>query len=124
VAWADTERTDALLVNLRKTGRDFSPTTMYRDYALSPELFHWESQNATSTTSPTGHRYLHHRELGTHVVLFVRTAPRDDLGPAPFLCLGLGDHVEHRGERPIAITWRLRRPMPGDTFRTARVVAS
>ena len=32
----------------KKTERDFSPTTMYRDYALSPELFHWESQNATS----------------------------------------------------------------------------
>lgn len=124
VAWSDAERTDALLVNLRKTERDFSPTTMYRDFALSPELFHWESQNATTTSSPTGHRYLHHRELGTHVALFVRPAPTDDLGTAPFLCLGLGDHVEHRGERPIAITWRLRRPMPGETYRAARLVAS
>jgi superfamily II DNA or RNA helicase/HKD family nuclease len=124
VAWAEQERTDALLVNLRKTERDFSPTTMYRDFALSPKLFHWESQNATTAASPTGHRYLHHRELGTRVALFVRNAPRDDLGPAPFLCLGLCDHVEHRGERPIAITWRLQREMPGDTFREARVVAS
>lgn len=124
VAWCEAERTDALLVTLRKTERDFSPTTMYRDFALGPNLFHWESQNTTATSSPTGHRYLHHREVGTHVSLFVRPAPTDDLGTAPFLGLGLVDHVEHRGERPIAITWRLRRPMPGETYRAARLVAS
>jgi superfamily II DNA or RNA helicase/HKD family nuclease len=125
VAWAPELRTDALLVNLRKTERDFSPTTMYRDYALSPELFHWESQNATAVASVTGQRYLHQREACTHVALFVREAKANDLGDgAPFLCLGLCDIVDHRGERPIAITWRLRRPMPADTFLAARVVAS
>ena len=62
---------------------------------------------------------------GTHVALFVRESPSDELGQAaPFLRLGLVDHVEHRGERPIAITWRLRRPMPAETFQAARVVAS
>jgi hypothetical protein len=125
VAWADATRTDALLVNLRKTERDFSPTTMYRDFALSPDLFHWESQNATTLASASGQRYIHHRERGTHVALFVRETKTDDLGEgAPFLLLGECDHVEHRGERPIAITWRLRRPMPAETFLTARVVAS
>src|SRR5690606_23089416 len=77
------------------------------------DLFHWESQNSTTVASPTGQRYLHHRERGTHVALFVRDAPTDDLGPAPFLCLGLCDYVAHQGERPIAVTWRLRRRMPG-----------
>ena len=49
----------------------------------------------------------------------------DDLGDGvPFLLLGLCDHVEHRGERPIAITWRLHRPMPAETFLAARVVAA
>jgi superfamily II DNA or RNA helicase len=124
VAWAPEVQTDALLVNLRKTERDFSPTTMYRDFALSPELFHWESQNSTSLGSETGQRYLHHRERGSHIALFVREAPIDDLGPAPFLCLGQCDYVEHQGERPIAVTWRLRRSMPGETFRVASVVAS
>jgi superfamily II DNA or RNA helicase/HKD family nuclease len=124
VAWAPEVRTDALLVNLRKTERDFSPTTMYRDFAISPELFHWESQNSTSVASEPGQRYLHHRERGTHIALFVREAPTDDLGSAPFLCLGLCDYVEHQGERPIAVTWRLRRRMPGETFRAASVVAS
>lgn len=123
VAWVEESRTDALLVNLRKTERDFSPSTMYRDYAISPELFHWESQNSTAVASAVGQRYLNHRDHGTHVALFVREAPSDDLGAAPFLCLGLCDYVDHKGERPIAITWRLHRPMPGDTFRIASVVA-
>jgi hypothetical protein len=123
VAWAEATQTDALLVNLRKTERDFSPTTMYRDYAISPEQFHWESQNSTTVASEPGQRYLHHRERGTHVALFVRETPTDDLGPAPFLCLGTCTYDSHTGERPIAITWRLRRPMPGETFRSASVVA-
>jgi hypothetical protein len=123
VAWAEETQTDALMVNLHKTEKEFSPTTMYRDYAISPELFHWESQNTTSTDSTAGDRYVRHRELGTHVVLFVRYAPRDELGAAPFLCLGQASYVEHRGERPIAITWRLHRPMPANTFATASVVA-
>jgi superfamily II DNA or RNA helicase/HKD family nuclease len=123
VAWAEKTRTDALLVNLRKSEKDFSPTTMYRDYAVSPELFHWESQNTTSTASPTGQRYLNHEEWGSQVVLFVRETPSDDLGATPFLCLGPASYVEHRGDRPIAITWRLHRPMPADTFTTAGVVA-
>jgi hypothetical protein len=83
-----------------------------------------ESQNSTSVASEPGQRYLHHRERGTHVALFVREAPTDDLGAAPFLCLGLCDYVEHQGERPITVTWRLRRRMPGETFRVASAVAS
>ncbi|MGN6330723.1 MAG: DUF3427 domain-containing protein [Motilibacteraceae bacterium] len=123
VAWAEETHTDALLINLKKSEKDFSPTTMYRDYAISPELFHWESQNATSTASPAGRRYLHHEREGSHVVLFVRQTPEEELGAAPFLCLGQASYVEHRGERPIAITWRLHRPMPSGTFQSASVVA-
>lgn len=61
---------DALLVTLHKSESDYSPTTMYQDYAS----------------------------------------------------LGEADYVEHRGERPIAITWRLRVPMPAADFATASVV--
>lgn len=124
VAWAPEVGVDAMLVNLHKTEHNFSPTTMYRDFALGPDLFHWESQNATAVASPTGQRYLHHAERGTHVALFVRDAPIDEIGPAPFLCLGLCDYQQHEGERPIGITWKLRRAMPGETLRAASVVAS
>ena len=121
VAWCDQTQTDALLINLHKSEKEFSPTTMYRDYAISPELFHWESQNHITLDSPTDRRYREHRNRGSHVVLFARQRPTDDLGAAPFVCLGPATYVEHRGERPIAITWRLHRPMPADTFSIATV---
>jgi len=48
---------DLLAFTLDKTSGDFSPTTRYRDYAVSPELIHWESQSTTRADSATGRRY-------------------------------------------------------------------
>ena len=42
--------TDLLFITLRKSEALFSPSTRYRDLALGPALFHWESQS--STTEP------------------------------------------------------------------------
>lgn len=123
VAWAEQTQTDSLLINLHKSEADFSPTTMYRDFAISPDLFHWESQSTTRAGSETGQRYINHEARGSRVVLFVRDRPANELGAAPFLCLGQASYVQHRGERPMAIQWRLHRRMPGETFQTASVVA-
>ena len=68
--------TDLFFVTLEKSERDYSPSTLYKDYAISPTLFHWESQSTTTQQSPTGQRYIHHRELGGHILLFVR-APQE-----------------------------------------------
>ena len=38
------EGCDVFLITLTKTEKRFSPTTRYRDYAISRNLFHWESQ--------------------------------------------------------------------------------
>src|SRR5579875_2617308 len=54
VLWCEQLNTDAFLITLKKTETDYSPTTMYRDFALSPQLFHWESLSTTSAASPTG----------------------------------------------------------------------
>ncbi|MEO7119082.1 MAG: hypothetical protein ABIZ34_08940 [Candidatus Limnocylindrales bacterium] len=55
---------------------------MYRDYAISRDLFHWESQNATHEDTPTGLRYIDHRAASGEIMLVVcdlehigRTAP-------------------------------------------------
>ena len=45
---------DLFFVTLEKAEDHYSPSTMYRDYAISQELFHWESQSTTSVQSPTG----------------------------------------------------------------------
>ncbi len=124
VVWSEAAQTDAFFVTLKKTETGFSPTTMYRDYALSQELFHWESQNATSVDSPVGRRYLTHREGGSHVVLLARETKSNDWGGAQaFTCLGPAQYVSHEGDRPIAITWRLRHALSADLYRTASLTA-
>lgn len=124
VAWCDAVQADAFFITLQKSERDFSPTTMYRDYALTPELFHGESQSTTSVVSPTGQRYLHHAERGSHILLFVRATAKGPLGTAPYVFLGPANYISHTGDRPIAITWKLRTPMPTETFLLARAAVA
>ena len=124
VAWCEAANADAFLITLKKSDRDYSPTTMYRDFALSPELFHWESQSTTSSASPTGQRYIHHHERGSHILLFVREAKTNALGTSPYVFLGPADYVSHEGDRPMAITWRLRRSMPTDVFMASRAAVA
>lgn len=124
VLWSDAARTDAFFVTLRKSERDYSPSTMYRDYALSPELFHWESQNRTSVDSSVGRRYLAQREAGTHVLLLVRERISNEWGGTQaYTCLGPATYESHRGSKPIAITYRLRHGMRAEDFRRASVLA-
>jgi hypothetical protein len=47
-----------------------APSTRYRDLALGPALFHWESQSNTTASSPTGQRTIHHATRGSRVFLF------------------------------------------------------
>lgn len=125
VAWCPSANADAFLITLRKSDTDYSPTTMYRDFALSPELFHWESQSTTSAASPTGQRYINHREVGSHILLFVRETKKSVFGDgAPYVFLGPADYVSHEGERPMSITWRLRRAMPAEVYLGARAAVA
>ncbi len=111
---------DAFFVTLTKSEADYSPTTLYRDYPISPTLFHWESQSTTSIASATGQRYL---TGSSHVLLFVREKKADEFGTAPYLFLGPATYVSHQGERPIALTWKLEHAMPTDFFASASVAA-
>ena len=94
-------------IDLHKAERDYSPTTMYRDYAINRELFHWESQSRQTPQQPTVQRYINHDARGTRVLLFVRERKTFELGTQPFTFLGPAAYVDHRGERPVAFTWRL-----------------
>ncbi|MDQ4491589.1 DUF3427 domain-containing protein [Sinomonas sp. ASV486] len=121
VAWCQEAGVDAFLVTLDKDERDHSPTTLYKDYAISPEIFHWESQSRTTVSSADGQRYLNG---GSQVVLFTRAAAKDDRGMTlQYTCLGTARYVSHSGEKPIGITWKLQRPMPADVFAVANAVA-
>ena len=124
VLWHQPSQTDLLFITLNKREALFSPSTRYRDLALGPSLFHWESQSHTRAESATGQRYLHHASRGSRVLLVVHeaggfhaTGHRREGGRAggvtePFRCLRFARYESHQGERPMAIRWRLERPIP------------
>jgi hypothetical protein len=106
------ERVDAFVFTLDKTDGAFSPSTRYNDYAISPELIHWESQSGTRETSPTGLRYQNHVAQGSEVHLFARTTTDE----RAFFFLGPATYVRHVSELPMKLTWRLVHPLPGDLY--------
>ena len=112
VKWVPTASADLLAFTLDKTSGQFSPTTSYKDRAISRELIHWESQSMTTAASPTGQRYQSHAAKGTQILLFARLRADD----RAFWFLGPATYVRHEGERPMAITWRLDHPLPGDLY--------
>jgi len=121
VKWIESYGTDIFCVTLNKSERRFSPSTRYRDYPISPSLFHWESQSTTTVASNTGQRYINHERNGTRVLLFVRESNTGDgLGTSPYLFLGPMTYIRHEGERPIAIDWKLKFEMPPDFFQSAK----
>jgi Domain of unknown function (DUF3427)/Helicase conserved C-terminal domain len=103
---------DLLVFTLDKTSGDFSPTTRYRDYAINRDLIHWESQSTTGADSPTGRRYRNHLAEGRSILLFARNRADE----RAFWFLGPARYVQHEGERPMAVTWKLDSPLSGDLF--------
>ncbi|WP_343225080.1 DUF3427 domain-containing protein [Luteimonas sp. MC1828] len=110
--WLEPHRVDLLAFTLDKTSEHFSPTTRYRDYAISPSLLHWESQSTIREASPTGRRYQTHKAQGTHVLPFARLTTDD----RAFWLLGPAHFVSSEGERPMAITWSLEHSLSGDLY--------
>jgi hypothetical protein len=124
VKWIESHKTDVFFITLDKSEKEFAPSLRYHDYAISPSLFHWESQSTIRQASPTGQRYLGQRASGNKVMLFVREKKKGELGAQPYMCLGYADFVKAKGDKPIAITYKLRVPMPGDLFAESRVIAN
>ena len=113
VKWLPEKETDVFFITLNKSDKDYSPTTMYNDYSINESLFHWQSQSTTADTSTTGQRYIHHKEIGSKVLLFVREFKNDTFGnTAPYTFLGTASYVKHNGSKPMNVTWKLNKPIP------------
>ncbi len=112
------------LVTFEKNEKQFSETTMYRDYPTSPDLLHWESQAAATQTSNMGRIYANHEALGYRILFFTRIRNEAARGvTSPFLFLGEGKFLDAIGNRPIAIRWQLKHPMPIHHYREARLAS-
>nr|WP_295974819.1 DEAD/DEAH box helicase [uncultured Bacillus sp.] len=103
---------DIFFITLNKSEKDFSPSTLYDDYAINERLFHWQTQSRVAEKSETAQRYIHHRERNHQIALFVREYKKENGYTAPFVFLGTADHVSHSGNKPMSFVWRLREEMP------------
>ncbi|MGE0791257.1 MAG: DUF3427 domain-containing protein [Sandaracinaceae bacterium] len=125
VYWDEASRSDILYVTLDKDAKDFTPTTLYNDYLISPTHFHWESQGNTRADSETGRRYREHVARGSRVLLFVRKSKKAQRGGVtpPYLFLGPVRYESHRSERPMQIVWRLERAAPAEWVQEVKIAA-
>ncbi len=114
------ENLDVFFITLNKSEKHYSETTLYEDYAIDQDHFHWQSQSRITELSPTGQRYIHQRTNGTKVLLFVREDRQDENNKtAVYTCLGLADYMNHSGSAPISIIYHLHEKMPPRLLRAS-----
>lgn len=99
-------KTELLFVTLDKSA-GYHDRIAYRDYAVSAERFHWQSQNSAGPDTPAGRRYLDSAMNGWQFQLFVRVRK----GEAYRAC-GPVTLESAEGSRPMSITWLLASPLP------------
>jgi superfamily II DNA or RNA helicase/HKD family nuclease len=117
-------RMDVFFVTIDKAEKEFSPTTMYEDYAISDSLFHWQSQSTVGPDSATGQRYIQHEKNSYQPMLFLRPSKRTPAGlTAPFFFCGPLRYERHEGSHPMSIIWRLIQPLPARILRVSRRAA-
>ncbi|MCG9879684.1 MAG: DUF3427 domain-containing protein [Bacteroidia bacterium] len=112
--------TELLFINLIKSEENFSPTTMYDDYAINETLFHWQSQNKAAPYTSKGISYINHQKLQKKILLFVREKNEDEHGNTMgYVFIGEGFIKEHNGQKPMNIKWELSEPIPHYLWRDA-----
>lgn len=112
--------TELLFINLIKSEEDFSPTTMYDDYAINDILFHWQSQNSAGPQTKSGQSYIHHKKNNKKILLFVREKNKDEHGSTMgYVFLGEGNLQRHYSEKPMNIEWELSEPIPNYLWKEA-----
>jgi superfamily II DNA or RNA helicase len=105
--------TELLFINLIKSEEDFSPTTMYDDYAINERLFHWQSQNSAGPETPKGKSYITHKQKDKKILLFVRERASDEFGNTMgYVFVGEGSINNYYGSKPMTIEWELKESMP------------
>lgn len=115
---------EALFVTLKKTEKEYSPTTMYEDYAVNKTLFHWQSQNSISPNSPKGESYIQHKTIGKKILLFVREQNVDEYGfTMSYTFLGETEFIKSKGAKPMSVEWKLLEPIPSYILKESQKLA-
>ncbi|MCE6988611.1 DUF3427 domain-containing protein [Dyadobacter sp. CY323] len=109
----EAKNAELLLITLEKTEANYSPTTLYNDYAVSEKIFHWQSQNTARPETGKGLSYVKQKQTGKSILLFVREKNNDEFNnTVAYVFLGLAYYIDHYGAKPMSINWALRESAP------------
>ena len=106
-------KTELLFVTLDKRS-GYHDAISYHDYAISHELFHWQTQNSCSPHSVSGQRYLQSvgaESNGWQFQLFVRSN-----NESAYLACGPVVLDNAHGTHPMNINWKLKQALPAAAF--------
>jgi len=109
-------KTELLFVTLDKS-TGYHDRIAYHDYAISPDRFHWQTQNSAGPDTQSGWRYLESATNGWQFQLFVRPSKVH-----AYCACGRVILESAEGDRPINITWRLETSLPARMFREFSVL--
>ncbi|SMC84487.1 DUF3427 domain-containing protein [Cellulophaga tyrosinoxydans] len=124
VAENKANNTEILFIDLIKSEENFSPTTMYDDYAINDILFHWQSQNQTRPNMGKGITYIEHEKLNKIILLFIREKAKDEYSNTMgYVFVGKAKYISHYGSKPMSITWKIEVPMPNYMWKDAAKLA-
>lgn len=118
-------RSQLMFVTLNKDESKFASNIQYKDHAVSADLFHWESPNNWRQHTSGMLRCIGRGpEASQHRLLFVRERSSGGI-EGTFRCFGQVDlYGDLKGDRPVALTWRLRQPLPELIFESTSLIAT
>lgn len=112
-----------VFVTLNKSDKEYSPSTLYEDYAISQNQFHWQSMNKTREQSEEGKRIMNQKQNGWRFILFVRDSKTDEYGfTNGYYCLGEMNFNSSHGECPMNVVWDMHDPIPGFILESAKAM--
>ena len=109
-------KTELLFVTLDKSA-GYHDRIAYHDYAISTELFHWQTQNTAGPDTASGRRYLESSTNGWQYQLFVRLRKGETYRACGPVALESAE-----GDRPMSIVWRLHALLSARLFREFSVL--
>ena len=99
-----------LMVTLHKNLNEYSENTLYEDYAIDNQTFHWQTSNNVKIESKEGQRLINSKN---NMLLFVRDKKYNkNKTLAPYACLGFATPISYEGESPINFKLKLQNEIP------------
>ena len=110
--YANTDKDICLFATIDKT-HIFQENLKYDNSLFADDIIQWISQPKTSHNSSVGQMFIHHKEKGFKVHIFIRKyAFMNGNKTNPFIYLGNAQYYSSQGDKPMKILWKLDKKIP------------